>query len=81
MISELFAVWCELETRISAGCSAFARSYRNRDVAPLKRKSICEHFDGGKSYVCVILHERATNVCVLCVLIMYLNNVLSCCKQ
>ncbi len=27
---------------------------------------------------CIIIHEVATNVCILYVLIMYLNNVLSC---
>ena len=42
-------------TRISASGSASARPYRNRDVAPLNRKSICEHFDGSKSSLCVIL--------------------------
>ena len=47
-------------------------------MAPLKRKSICENVDGGKSSLCVILHERVTHLCVLYVLIMYLNNVLSC---
>ena len=38
----------------------------------VKRKSIC---------VLVITHERAANVCILYVLVMYLNNVLSCCTH
>ena len=34
-----------------------------------------------KFFKCVILYERATNVCILYVLIMYLNNALSCSTQ
>ena len=33
-----------------------------------------------KFFKCIIIHEGATNLCILFVLIMYLNNVLSCCR-
>ena len=37
------------------------------------------HSDVRKSK-CIIIHEGAKNVCILYVLIMYLNYVLSCCR-
>ena len=46
-----------------------------------KSKSICIHFDIRKRALNVLLYMKATHLCILYVLIMYLNNVLSYCTH
>ena len=78
MISELIAV-CKLESVVVASLrghtetAVWRHCWRQKkvDLHTFRRQEKCFQF--------VIIHERATNVCILHVLIMYLNNVLSCC--
>ena len=75
-----FGAICELE---SAEAVAPQKPWCGATVC-IKRKSICVHFDVRKSALNVLLsiiHEIATHVYILYVSIMYLNNVLSCCKH
>ena len=79
MISELFAVWCDLE--LDSAQAVAPRKTRCGATFCMKRKSICIYFDVRKSALNVLLYMRATNLCILYVLIMYLNNMLSCCTH
>ena len=66
MISELFAGWCDLGTRISEsasaaiekpGCGATVFAQKKVALRTFRRQEKC--------FKCVIIHERPTNVCIL----------------
>ena len=79
----LFGAIRELESEQASG-SASVRPCRNCGVLTLfaSKERRFAHSDVRKSSLNVLLYmkELHTNVCILYVLIMYLNNVLSCCR-
>ena len=79
MISELFAVWCDLLTRISASRSTPLRGQTEtsvwRQCLGQKKGDLRTFSASGKVCKRVIINERATNLCILHVLIMSLNKV------
>ena len=71
-----FGASCELES-----AQAVAHLHGHTETAVWRlclRKKKVDLRTLGKVLKCVIIHERAINVCILYVLIMYLNYVLSC---
>ena len=73
-----FGALCNLE---SAQAVAPLRGHTETAMCRHSRESRFANILTAVKVLCVILHERATDLCILYVLMMYLNNVLSCCKQ
>ena len=74
-----FGAICELESAQVPSCASETAVWRPR----LRQKNVdlCTFRRQEKCFKCVIIHERATNLYVRYLLIMYLNNVLSCCTH
>ena len=70
---------CELDSEQAV---APLRGHTETAAQFASKESRFAHSDVRKSSINVlfIIHERATNVCILYVWITYLNNVLGCCR-